>query len=92
MRKWFTLFLLRYGMIHIGNLIKEELRRQGRSVGWFAKELYCDRTNVYDIFKRQSLDTALLLRISQLLQHNFFQYYVVQIDPSCPSPRDRVSK
>ncbi|MBE6196891.1 MAG: XRE family transcriptional regulator [Rikenellaceae bacterium] len=66
-------------MIHIGNLIREELRRQGRSVGWFAEKLCCDRTNVYDIFKRGSLDTALLLRISRCLQHDFFQYYTSQI-------------
>ncbi len=62
-------------MIHIGGLIKAELYRQGRSIGWFARNLYCDRTNVYDIFKRQSLDTALLLRISSLLQKDFFQAY-----------------
>lgn len=67
-------------MVHIGSLIKEELHRQGRSVGWFAKELYCDRTNVYHIFKRASLDTELLFRISQLLQYDFFQYYTSQID------------
>ena len=81
-----------YNMVHIGKIIEEEFCRQGRSVSWFANKLCCDRTNVYDIFKRQSLDTALLLRISQLLQHNFFQYYVVQIAPSHPSSPDRVSK
>lgn len=63
-------------MIHIGELIKEELQRQGRSTTWFAKQLYCDRTNVYDIFKRKSLDTDLLLRISIILKHNFFQEYL----------------
>lgn len=62
-------------MIHIGQLIEEELHRQERSVAWFARQLYCDRTNVYDIFKRQSLDTELLLRISMVLNHNFFDYY-----------------
>lgn len=86
MWKCFTLFLLRHKMVHIGNLIKEELRRQGRSVGWFARELYCDRTNVYDIFKRPSLDTSLLLRISQLLQHDFFRYYssLIASPPALP--------
>lgn len=62
-------------MIHIGELIREELQRQGRSTTWFAKQLYCDRTNVYDIFKRKSLDTE-LLRISIILKHNFFQEYL----------------
>ncbi len=65
-------------MIHIGNLIEIELRKQERSVSWFANKLYCDRTNVYSIFKRESIDTALLLRISIVLEHNFFHYYTEQ--------------
>ena len=51
-------------MIHIGKLIEAELRRQERPVSWFARKLYCERTNVYDIFKRRSIDTEMLLRIS----------------------------
>ena len=51
-------------MVHAGTLIKEELRRQERSVARVRK-LCCERTNVYSIFKRKSIDTALLLR------HNF---------------------
>lgn len=62
-------------MIHIGQLIEAELRRQERTVAWFARNLPCERTNVYDIFKRRSIDTELLLRISRLLQHDFFRYY-----------------
>ena len=62
-------------MIHIGKLIERELRRQERSVSWFARNLYCERSNVYDIFKRRSIDTELLLRISRLLGHNFFEDY-----------------
>ncbi len=63
-------------MIHIGKLIEAELHRQERSVTWFANKLCCERTNVYSIFKRESIDTALLARISKVLHHNFFQYYV----------------
>lgn len=62
-------------MIHIGHIIEQELRRQRRSISWFAKELYCDRTNVYKIFHKASIDTLLLYRISTILSHNFFQYY-----------------
>ena len=63
-------------MIHIVKLIELELRKQERSVTWFANKLYCERTNVYSIFKRESIDTALLLRISIILRHNFFNYYM----------------
>lgn len=55
--------------------IEQELRRQGRSVSWFAKALYCDRTNVYKIFRKQSLDSELLLRISVILSCDFFRFY-----------------
>lgn len=67
-------------MTHIGQLIEKELHRQERSITWFAKRLYCDRTNVYNIFKRQSLDTDLLLRISIILDYNFFQVYSAMYD------------
>ena len=62
-------------MVHIGQLIEQELRRQRRSVSWFAKELYCDRTNVYKLFRKESIDTLLLYRISCILSHVFFKYY-----------------
>lgn len=65
-------------MVHIGQLIETELHRQERSVTWFANKLYCDRTNVYSIFKRKSIDTELLLRISCILNHNFFNYYLAE--------------
>lgn len=51
-------------MLHIGSIIEQELRRQRRSVSWFAKELCCDRTNVYKLFKKEEVDTRLLYRIS----------------------------
>ena len=69
-------------MIHIGELIEKELHRQERSVTWFANKLYCDRSNVYSIFKRQSIDTDLLLRISLILNYNFFIHYLYELNKS----------
>lgn len=62
-------------MIHIGSIIKEKFDEQSLSVSWFAKQLCCDRTNVYSIFKRESIDTALLVKISAIMNHDFFKYY-----------------
>lgn len=55
-------------------MIKTELDRhpKAHTVTWFAAQLQCDRTNVYDIFRRQSIDTDLLMRISRILGHDFF--------------------
>lgn len=58
--------------MHIGKEIENELRRQERTVTWFAKKLCCDRRNVYKIFERQSVDTELLFRVSVILNHDFF--------------------
>ena len=61
--------------VHIGKEIKAELRRQERGVSWLAEKLHRDRTNVYDIFKREGIDTRLLERISIILNRNFFSLY-----------------
>ena len=58
--------------MHIGKAIHQELKQQGRTVTWFAKQICCDRTNAYNIFKKSSIDTSLLIRISKLLNYNFF--------------------
>ena len=43
------------------------------TVTWFAGQLNCDRRNVYDIFKRATIDTQLLIQISLILNHNFYE-------------------
>ena len=75
----FTSFFMSNEPIHIGKQIKAELDRQGRKAQWFADQLCFERTNVYNIFRRQSLDTDLLLRISQILQYDFFALYSQQV-------------
>ena len=80
-------------MLHIGELIQEELHRQERTVSWFARKLFCDRTNVYNIFQRKSIDTELLLRISLILNHNFFKYYIdIIIENSAPEKRNETCR
>lgn len=56
----------------IGILIKEELEKQERSITWFARKLSCDRSNIYRLFQKESIDTNLLDRISILLGKDFF--------------------
>lgn len=74
-----TSFFMSNEPIHIGRLIKTELDRQGRKAQWFADQLCFERTNVYNIFRRQSIDADLLLRISQILQYDFFALYSQQV-------------
>ena len=60
-------------MTPIGQLIKEELQAQERSVSWFARKLHLDRSNVYRLFQKNSVDTDLLSRISIVLGRDFFE-------------------
>jgi predicted transcriptional regulator len=57
----------------IGQKIQRRLKEQGQSVTWFAKQLNCNRTNIYNIFKKVNVDTELLKRICKILNYNFFQ-------------------
>lgn len=58
--------------MHIGEAIKKELEKQGKTVVWFAEQLPCDRTNAYRLFKKSSIDTHILIHISHILNHDFF--------------------
>lgn len=62
-------------MIHIGQIIEQEMVKRGCTKAWLAKQLFCHRTNIGNILKRQSIDTEQLLKISKILQVNFFEYY-----------------
>lgn len=67
-------------MVNIGQRIKEELQRQERTVSWLARKLNCTRAAVYRIFDKNSIDTALLISISQVLRHNFFEELSEEIE------------
>ena len=57
---------------HMGKLIRAELDRQEHSVSWFARKFQTEYSNCFYIFKRQFVDVDLLMKISIVLQHNFF--------------------
>lgn len=57
----------------IGQLIKERVTAKNIAVTEFAKEIGVERSNVYDIFKRDSIDTKLLKKIGHVLDYDFFQ-------------------
>lgn len=61
--------------MHIGTILREKLKTDGKSVVWLARELGCHRTNIYNLFDKYSLDTQLLQRISIIMNYNFFELY-----------------
>lgn len=61
--------------IHIGQLIKEQVKRKRIRVSQLSDKLNVSEPNVYKIYLRSSIDTALLEKISIALDYNFFDLY-----------------
>lgn len=59
--------------MHIGNLIRRVLDEKRITVREFAKMANSERTNMYRILDRESIDLSVLERYSRILDHNFFQ-------------------
>ena len=57
----------------IGQLIKERVKAKKMAVTDFAKAIDVERSNVYYIFQRDSIDTKMLKKIGQVLEYDFFQ-------------------
>jgi len=62
-------------VVQIGQKVQEVFESRKMKLSDFADQLGTVRQNVYRIFKKQDLDTGLLTKISEVLNHNFFQYY-----------------
>lgn len=61
--------------IHIGKLIKEQLEISPLTKSEFAKKIDKFPQNINDVFSKKSIDTDLLIKISDALNHDFFKYY-----------------
>lgn len=62
--------------VHIGNLIRRKVELSGMSKAGFAKRLGIARQNIEKIvFAKGSIDTNLLVEISNLLEYDFFDCY-----------------
>ena len=57
----------------IGEIIKDYFDASNMEATAFAKAINKERSNVYNIFKRESIDTDLLKKIGQVLRHDFFE-------------------
>ena len=60
--------------IHIGKIIKKKLDETSMSVTEFAHSIDRERTTVYDIFERKSIDVELLIKISNILDYDFIHH------------------
>lgn len=72
----------------IGPKVQEVFESRNMKLSDLADKLGTVRQNVYRIFKKKDLDTGLLIKISEVLNHNFFHYYKTP-EPSADQPIDR---
>ena len=61
--------------VHIGKKIKEAVKKSGMSVTEFAGKINYSRRNIYSIFVKESMDTGLLAKISEVLEQDFFVHF-----------------
>lgn len=66
--------------MHIGQLIKQQMEERHKTVVWLANKLSYSRTNVYKIYDKSSIDTDVLLRISVILEYDFFHVYTQELE------------
>lgn len=64
--------------IHIGKIIHEKFKESNLSISEFAMKINRTRGTVYDIFSRKSIDTDLLIKISETLHYDFLKEYYPQ--------------
>lgn len=59
--------------LHLGNLIKAELKAQGRTAVWLAQQVHCTPENIYKVCRLRWVNMSLLFQISEALNHDFFK-------------------
>jgi predicted transcriptional regulator len=61
--------------MHIGKEIERVYNEKGLKIAIFAEKLGTFKDNIYKIFKREDISTSLLLKISEILEFDFFKFY-----------------
>lgn len=74
---------------NIGQTVKKILEKKGMTISEFGRRINKSRENVYSIFERKSIDTALLEKISEVLEYNFFTLYQKSVEEFIKKLRDQ---
>jgi transcriptional regulator with XRE-family HTH domain len=62
-------------VVHVGKKIRQVADQKGVKIAELGRRINTARQNVYKILAKKTIDTGLLLKISNVLEHDFFQYY-----------------
>jgi hypothetical protein len=61
--------------VHIGKLIAQKAKAKRIGATELGQRLSTSKQNIYAIYKRQTIDTGMLLKFSEILAYNFFSHY-----------------
>lgn len=60
--------------VHLGKKIEQVVAEKGIKNSYLAEKLNTVERNIYSIYERSDFKTDMLLKISEILEHDFFQY------------------
>lgn len=61
--------------VPIGQIIRDELRRQGKTNHWLASQIHVNPRTINKIFLKDAIDTHQLFLISKALDIDFFKFF-----------------
>jgi plasmid maintenance system antidote protein VapI len=73
----------RLSQIHIGEIIRQQLKEEGRSIVWLSKQINCDSSNLCKLLNQNSFYTDQLYRISVALKTDYFGIFSEVVKKSC---------
>ena len=66
--------------LHIGREIRRIAKQKQVKQIVLAEMINTSKQNIYSIYQRKTIDTGILVKICNVLDHNFFTYYLGQLD------------
>jgi len=69
--------------IQIEKLVHQQIKDEGRSITWLCDKMRWQRQKYYRFRDNGFIDVNDLLKMSFLLNHNFFQYFSDIFDNEC---------
>jgi transcriptional regulator with XRE-family HTH domain len=76
----------------IGKEIKDVVKLRKLTADELASALNVSKPNIYDIYKRSSVDTGLLERLCKVLDYNFFSRYAIMYSTEKEKEQDKMYK
>ena len=66
--------------LHIGKTIAAKIKEVGMSKAEFGRRIDTSRQNVNSLLQKSTLDVSTLTKISNVLETNFFDHYIKQLE------------